>query len=690
MEERYKFRKELTTANFPIKYQRRDIGESEVSLLGGVIFTGEDNVVITHAKSDMDDFLKTAFGIKGSDNPLVIDITITDRGLEDVCGYKGRITEIAENGISIKAFDERGAAQALYDLEDMMKEAKQPFLPICRFKNKPLFSPRMVHSAYAMDIYPAGYLQRLSKEGIDAIMLTATDINKVMSGDRDINAITDLAAEYGIDVYAYWSKPLFYSPEAEDAEEVYDKAYGEFFKAHNKVKGVILVGESINFPSKDERTTGRPYWECNDEDGLRDPRPSVSHFPCRDYPVWLNLVKKVIRRQKADADIVFWTYNWGFTAEKERLELIDSLPTDISLMATFEMFEELPTKYGITEKVCDYSVAFSGPGEYFLSEAKAAKKRGIRLYTQANSGGRTWDFGCMPFEPFPSQWLRRYDEMVRCNKEYGLVGVMESHQYGFTPSMITEIEKRAFNVYRKSSNEILSSVIDSFSEGQTNECMKALEYWSEAIRLYMPTDHEQYCAMRVGPAYPLTLEYFVNPPTSLMPEGCVVPRGFTLEYGRATPMLFEEGKFTLHSIRIRAEIKILRDMIKLLKKGLSIFRALPRKNEEIRKLMNMGQYMVCCFTTDIHVKQLFILKHKLMIAATKKEVRKIIDGIRKIGNAEIKNAERALVCVDRDSALGFEPLMGYAGDRAHIEWKIRQVMHMMNYELGLYEKGLEY
>jgi hypothetical protein len=34
--------------------------------------------------------------------------------------------------------------------------------------------------------------------------------------------------------------------------------------------------------------------------------------------------------------------------------------------------------------------------------------------------------------------------------------------------------------------------------------------------------------------------------------------------------------------------------------------------------------------------------------------------------------------------------MGYGGDRAHIEWKIRQVKHMMEYELGIYEKGLKF
>jgi hypothetical protein len=67
----------------------------------------------------------------------------------------------------------------------------------------------------------------------------------------------------------------------------------------------------------------------------------------------------------------------------------------------------------------------------------------------------------------------------------------------------------------------------------------------------------------------------------------------------------------------------------------------------------------------------------------------IISGIKKVANAEIKNAERSLKCVDQDSAIGFEPCMGYAGGRIYIEWKIRQVKHMLQHELSVYEKALE-
>ena len=39
------------------------------------------------------------------------------------------------------------------------------------------------------------------------------------------------------------------------------------------------------------------------------------------------------------------------------------------------------------------------------SEAKAAARRGIPLYSMTNAGGLTWDVGVVPYEPAPYLWL---------------------------------------------------------------------------------------------------------------------------------------------------------------------------------------------------------------------------------------------------------------------------------------------
>ena len=692
MEQRYDFRKELTKSNSPFKYALREKHGDEISLLSGAAFTGDIlSPVIKHAIADFKDYLKVCFGVKANgENPVNINIAIAKDLSKEVNSYKGRTVEITDSKIIIKAFDDRGAAQAIYDLEDLTTEKKQPYLTKGKTSQKPLFSPRMAHSAYDVDVFPNGYLQRLAKCGIDAIILFVRGVNEVATGKADINDIIDRAESCGIDTYAYSYINVFKHPSDNDAEEVFESAYGSVFKAHPKLKGIIFVGESVQFPSKDKRTTGRKHTEFLNEDNFPDTKPAPGWWPCKDFPEWVNLTKKVIRKHKPDADIVFWTYNWGCAPEKERIELINSLPTDITLLVTFEMFQNLPTRYGITERVCDYSVAFAGAGDVFISEAKAAKRRGIKLYTMANAGGRTWDFGTMPFEPFPQQWLNRYTAMRKCNVEYNLTGVMECHHFGYYPSFITKIEKMAFEYNADTPDNILKRVISEFSENETEKCIQAFDLWSKAIRLYMPTDEEQYSAMRVGPAYPLALGIFPTAPERLQTEKLLFGGGITEEYHLISGRKSSEGLFTLHSVRMRTEMKMLSDAIKLIEQGISIFKSLKVKNKEIKRLINMGEYMVCCFNTDIHVKKMYVYRQKLLIAATNREVKGLIDKIKKLGKAEIKNAEKALKVVDKDSALGYEPSMGYGGDREHIEWKIRQIKNMLINELAIYENGLKF
>lgn len=52
-----------------------------------------------------------------------------------------------------------------------------------------------------------------------------------------------------------------------------------------------------------------------------------------------------------------------------------------------------------------------------------------------------------------------------------------------------------------------------------------------------------------------------------------------------------------------------------------------------------GQPGVLLFA-DIHIKELFLCRHRLAVAPTQKALRSILDKIRRIGEAEIKNAAR--------------------------------------------------
>ena len=304
--------------------------------------------------------------------------------------------DASPRGIRLIGTDARAAAQASFLLEDLLNLEEAPFLAPGITDREPIFRCRMVHSGYAEDEYPNEHLNAIAHSGINAILVFVKGVNETLSHREDFNDLIARASSYGLDVYAYSCMTSRLHPDDPEAPAFYDGLYGELFRRCPGFKGVIFVGESVEFPSKDPHTSGMLRLDNIGPDGKRlVNKPNPGWFPCFDYPQWLELVKSSIRRVKPEADIVFWTYNWGYCDEADRLALIEALPTDISLQVTFEMFED-GMRMGIPTRAVDYTLTFPHPGKYFLSEAKAAARRGIPLYAMTNAGGLTWDVGVVP------------------------------------------------------------------------------------------------------------------------------------------------------------------------------------------------------------------------------------------------------------------------------------------------------
>lgn len=689
IEKNYDFRKEMLILNKKgICCEEILPKENEISLLNGVFFTGVNSSEIEVAKKDFLDFLKVSANSKTPENKNGLEIELIIGGeLYDVNSYKGRVITVSKEKIVINAFDFRGAAAALFDLEELMLNRKAPIIAFGVYKNRPLFSPRMAHSGYGLDEFPENYMIRLLKEGIDAIILFMEKIGTNAFGEpMDVNALIEKANSMGLDVYAYCKLQNFHHPDEENAEETFDKVYGDFFRAHKGFKGLILVGESVEFPSRDTRVAPRYYYEIG-EDGIPDGKLSPGWFPCYDFPDWLNLVKKSVHSVKPDADIVFWTYNWGWAPEKERIELLNNLPTDISLMVTFEMFQKFP--FGdVDEMVCDYSLTRAEAGDYFISEAKVAKERNIRLYSQANTGGRTWDFGILQYEPMPYRWKRRYDAINDSREKYNLCGIMECHHYGFTPSYITRFEKYCFELAGdfkgENSDDYLENVLTRYFGNDIERLKKAFRLISDALDYYPPTDEMQYGPFRVGTAYPLNLV-----------KNCVQKKK-PYEYNGMDICVTEfrgmdsiRTKFTPHGVRIHTEIERLSTAKDMIDEGIAILEEIKNPNDNLLKEINLLKYMSCMFLTAINVQKFYIEKCKLQIAPSKTEASKILDNIVAIAENEIQNAENSIEYAEKDSGIGFECSMCYRADKELILWKIKQVKYMLDNEVLMYRNCLE-
>ncbi len=654
-----------------------------------IISENASEVIVTAAK-DFADFLYTSMGVSvfvktgnAEDGEIFVGTKEEiDLDLKNADSYKGFAAEVNDK-ITVCGFDDRGAAQGLYFLEDEMSEKRAPYLTKRVTRRKPLFSPRMLHSGYGLDEYPDEHLNAIAHSGRDAILIFAKEANITPYGYLDFNELIHRAKKYGIDVYAYSYMKTTVHPDDPSAKEVYDSLYGKLFRECPGLRGITLVGESVEFASKDPRVC-KPGgdWATGD---VPSGKPRPGWFPCSDYPQWICLVRDTVRKYNPEADIVFWTYNWGWAPEKERVELINNMPTDVSLLCTFEMFQAYKIE-NITEHCSDYSLVFEGPGEYFTSEAVAAKKRNIRLYSMTNTGGLTWDIGTIPYEPMPYQWIKRYRAMVDAHNNWGLCGLMESHHYGFYPSFIGELSNLALSDTELNMEEHLKHIlIKHFGKGNENEVDKALKLWSEAVTHFIPANEDQYGPFRCGPSYPLCLRRVVNVPS--VPYAHFGSRIFYPDYPKFPAN--DQPKNSASALRMPVEIRSLTKAKELLEEGIKILEKIENANDNLLYLINLGKYIAATVLTGIHVKRWYITKTKLLLEQDKDKIDALFKDLYEIAETEMKNAESVLPLVDLDSRLGWEPSMEYVGDRKAIEWKLRQVKYVIEKEIPEYKLSFE-
>ena len=713
----YSFRRELQIVHKP---DRRDpaataaAGEFTIDN-SWVILVPQDAAKLVHnVANDLQDYFQASMftslavrhvpSIANAPERSIVIGTTAD--LPDVSGVpetaRSYVFDVRDNRITLCGRDDRGAAQASYYLEDVLNLRKGPFIAPRTEQRSPIFSPRMTHSGFGLDNFPDEYLNQIAHAGMDSILLFTAGPNRTpdefINRDRsrhspgryqDFNNIVDRCEEYGLDVYlyAYFHADQPVHPDDPRAARFYEETYGAAFEACPRAKGIVLVGESVEFPSKDPRTTGRMRLDPV-PGNLPVDKPSPGWWPCEDYPQWVSLVRDSCRKYSPDAEIIFWTYNWGWAPEEERLELIRALPTDISLHVTFEMFEQIEHD-GITNVCVDYTASFAGPGKYFSSEAAVAHERGIRLSTMCNTGGLTWDFGVIPYQPIPYQWNRRHEALKQANADWNLTGLMECHHFGWWPSFISDLAKQNYWTGSPSGEETIENIAQrDFGDGAA-KAIEAWKLWSDAAVDYVPTNGDQYGPFRVGPSYPMTL--FTNPKITVADHAMFGDRILNTPY---RPDYGGTKRSTAAPIRTRVEIDCLTRMREKMDAGNDLLAEAIDLAPEYRRaagerMQNLGRFMSHSIQTTINVKRWWLLKQRALIEEDVPTAITLLDQLVQVGQEELANAEAAIPVVEADSRLGWEPSMEYLGDAEHIRWKIAHLRHAIEKEIPGYRANLE-
>ena len=545
-----------------------------------------------------------------------------------------------------------------------MNLRRAPYLKVGAERRREKYEARMVHSGYGVDDFPDGHLGRIAHAGFGDILFYVDRIDVTRAGKTGIAALIDAAEAWGLGSYLYSALKANVHPDDPGSEAVFDGSFGAVGRAYPKAKGIILVPESCDFPSRDPRAKTISRW-----------------FPTSDYPLWSAAVEKAFRKGNPDGEVIFWTYNFCWYEDADRCAFIRRVTPTTAINLTFAVggdrrMHRARTGYDFT--IEDYSICEPGPSPLFGPEAQAVKERGLRLFTMANTAGRTWDFGCCPYEPVPQAWKRRFDAIEQARKDYPLVGLMETHHYGFAPNFIAELAKEVFVEGGLPFDRHLRAIAArDFGEAHADEVVAAWDEMSEAIRDYVATGENQYGPFRVGPAFPFNCYGKPIKPTDIPGwNGWIC----NPNYGWDIPWSGGESKpAKLDVERHRHEIRLFRPAGERFVAAAAKLRRFAEElpgDRRVRALREAGvaEYIGRSFLTCANVKEATLAER---------------DGDRatvlRLARDEYENAKAALPLVDFDSRLGWEPSMRYRGARPQIEWKLRRMEEL--YGLSPLEAG---
>ena len=708
-ERAYAFRHELDEVH---KRNRRDpmaepsVSETVIDNSWSIVIGANCSSLCEYAAVDLQDYFRVSMNLHlplqndASGKKIVLEID-SDSGKKPRSFY----IEVSSEQIRITGSDPAGVAQGCYLIEDRMNLRQAPFLEKFSKWYEPMFSPRMVHSGWGLDQFPDTHLNAIAHAGFDTVLLFVKSPNCTTHGFMDFNNLIERCEKFGLGVYFYSYLSGFKHPDDADAEAFFDKNFGEVFRMSPKAKGLILVGESCEFPSKDERTSGRR--RIGGSDGINsvstdqdfsasiEHRPSPGFFPCRDYPQWLNAVKRSVRKYAPEADIVFWTYNWGGAPVDVRQELIRNLPDDVTLLATFEMFDRIDKYPNHRTMQPDYSITSPGPGFYFRSEAEEAGKRSLKLYSMTNTAGRTWDFGVAPYVPVPQQWIKRFRAMKNAHDSWGLSGVMESHHYGWFPSEINECARWYFRNPTEDMEKLLYRIaVRDFGETAAADVVAAWQLWSDAIDSYTPGFDDQAGPLRVGPAYPFAFYPIFYPCANgkvIYPVSPASPVGARWIH----PIYQPEHIRGMSNCgrRIAEDIKIMGSALEIWEQGTVLMhKALENVPEAklaaARKIAGVGEFCGHAIRTMLHVKRWWLLNKRLEIESDSDRADLLLDEMLELIEAETQNVKATIPLTEADSRLGWEPSMDYVGGTWHLNWKLYVLNNLKENVIPAYRQTL--
>ncbi|MCK5801930.1 MAG: hypothetical protein KAI66_03820, partial [Lentisphaeria bacterium] len=417
-----------------------------------LIWNPRSSQVLGHAVSDFEDYLQTSMQVRVTveahdalagwqemSQCIVVGTREQMPGCgEELQGPKDYEIVVTPERVTVCGYDESGAMYGLFHLEARMNLRGGPFLPrdLATVRHS-VHETRMVLSWMGWMEWPDRLLSHLAHDGFDGIFAS---VYANPNGDRttadnspefyarllhrirfqDPAAIRDLidrAARYGIKVYT----PIIYQYEGTpESEAGLRSLVQDIVKEFPDIRGYILLTEG--------------FWYGKWGGGHGADKEYLQNW-ARNWCKAVAIVAEECHRVDPTIEILPWEYNIDFRPQNVDMKryFIEQLPDGTTPFLTWENGKGFELD-GMPGFLRDYSLNQVGPAEVTDAQIATARERGMKVYCKADSFA-SWQFGTIPYLPFPYQWHKRYQAL----EKYRVNGTLESWSSGYKPNFIAEL-----------------------------------------------------------------------------------------------------------------------------------------------------------------------------------------------------------------------------------------------------------
>lgn len=451
--------------------------DNEASLQGGVQveanFPDGDKVLET-AYDDLGNFFRSVGIPAGGSFHIITEQVPTDE-------LESFTLAISADECRIQANDPEGIRRGIYFLEDELLRADGPFLAIGNIQRSPFIKTRISRCFFGpikrppmnrdellddVDYYPDGYLNRLARDGVNALWMTIelkdlrkTSLNIPVSPDREqrlekLRKTVAKCRRYGIQVYLFTLEPIYMTPgdplilaypelggitvtgnyaktfcPSSDTAQTYLRE--SLYSIFSEVPG---LGGLINLSYGEAPTT------CLSE--AKGPESRMDCPRCADKKPWetlsasLSAMERGVHEAAPDAKVISWLYVPDGDSEMV-LDLVRHAPPGVTVQFNFESGGS-KIQLDKARRASDYWLSYIGPSDSFRRVAAAVNPESAGMAAKIQACN-SHEVASVPFIPVPGQLFGKYREM----RGLGVNAVMQCWYFGNMPSMMNRAASSA-------------------------------------------------------------------------------------------------------------------------------------------------------------------------------------------------------------------------------------------------------